>query len=176
MVEIAHVDGDELKLRPIAAPKVDERLVDIGDRPGLAGDGEPDLIVVLLAVRRRMMRHELSPLHDRNERRNITASMKAMAHAILSPDPEKLRRKGSGQSLLLGKDTSEGYALKLLSQARAVRKYAPTLVEKVRDGFPVFWGGARRPRLADRRAGPWPSPRPGRKKPKTLAIGLRSHP
>ena len=55
---------------------------------------------------------------------------------MLFPDPTKLRRKGSGQSLLLGKD-SEGYAFKLLSQARTVLLHTPELGPKVRDGFPL---------------------------------------
>lgn len=69
---------------------------------------------------------------DRNERRNITAGQKAMAHAILFPEPAKLRRKGSGSLVAKGQ-----FSEALLSQARAVGKYAPTLVEKVRDGFPL---------------------------------------
>jgi hypothetical protein len=65
---------------------------------------------------------------DRNERRNITAGMKAMARAILSPDPSK---GGRGKKA----SPNEGFSATLLSQARTVKKYAPTLVEKVRDGF-----------------------------------------
>ena len=66
--------------------------------------------------------------------------MKAMAHALLSPDPTPPELSGAmkGKALPKGKTLPgvefERYAQKLISQARAVRKYAPTLVEKVR-GF-----------------------------------------
>ena len=56
--------------------------------------------------------------------------MKAMARAILSPDPSK---GGRGKKASL----SEGFSATLLSQARTVKRYAPTLVEKVRDGLPL---------------------------------------
>jgi ParB-like nuclease domain len=68
---------------------------------------------------------------DRNERRNITAGQKAMAHAILFP-----REKGGRGKKLSGKDDSlsQGHWKNLVAQARTVIEYAPTLVENVRDG------------------------------------------
>jgi hypothetical protein len=73
---------------------------------------------------------------DRNERRNITLGQKAMAHARLTP-PEKGGRgkKLSGKPESLG--ITKGHWANLVSQARMVMDYAPTLVEKVRDGFPL---------------------------------------
>jgi hypothetical protein len=58
---------------------------------------------------------------DRNERRNITAGQKAMAHAILFSNPDKAYRgkKALPKSKALGVE-SEGYAAKLVSQARTV--------------------------------------------------------
>ena len=69
---------------------------------------------------------------DRNERRNITAGQKAMAHAMLHPDPEK---GGRGKKVLPKSKSfgvaSEGYAEKLLSQARTVLGYSPALAADV---------------------------------------------
>lgn len=60
-----------------------------------------------------------------------------MAHAILFPTPMSAKESGAmkGKRSLAAKDLPFSEAL--LSQAPAVRKYAPTLVEKVRDGFPL---------------------------------------
>jgi len=66
---------------------------------------------------------------DRNERRNITAGQKAMAHAILFPEDGGKGGRGKKTSQSLG-----GFGRELLRQARAVLIYAPTLVENVRDG------------------------------------------
>jgi hypothetical protein len=51
-----------------------------------------------------------------------------MAHAMLFPKPEK---GGRGKKA----SATEGFSATLLSQARAVIERAPTLAEKVRDGF-----------------------------------------
>jgi hypothetical protein len=61
-------------------------------------------------------------------RRNITKGQKAMAHAILFPKPEK---GGRGKKAV----ATIGFSDSLLSRARIVLEHAPTLVEKVRDGF-----------------------------------------
>jgi hypothetical protein len=74
----------------------------------------------------------------RNERRNITIGQKAMGYTMLFPDPEQ---GGRGKKLLPKSKSlgvgSEGYAAKLVSQARAVIRHTPELAEKVRDGFPL---------------------------------------
>ena len=63
--------------------------------------------------------------------------MKAMAHAIVFPEPETGGRgRKAEKPLLLGKG-SEGYAFKLLSQARTILRETPELAIKVRDGFPL---------------------------------------
>jgi hypothetical protein len=79
---------------------------------------------------------DISGIADCNERRNITAGQKAMAHAILFPDPKKTYRgkKALPKSKALGVE-SERYAAKLVSQARTVLRHTPELAEKVRDGF-----------------------------------------
>ena len=59
-----------------------------------------------------------------------------MAYAILFPPEKGGRGKKLSQnreSLDVAKKTWDN----LVSQARAVKKYAPTLAEKVRDGFPL---------------------------------------
>jgi hypothetical protein len=62
---------------------------------------------------------------DRNERRNITAGQKAMAHAMLFPEPAK---GGRGKKLSDFSDSlgvTKGHWRDLVSQARAVHKHAP---------------------------------------------------
>jgi hypothetical protein len=66
---------------------------------------------------------------DRNERRNITKSQKAMGHAMLFPEPAKLKRKGSGSVA-----ATEQFAAGLLAHARAVLAFSPKLAIEVRDG------------------------------------------
>jgi hypothetical protein len=72
-----------------------------------------------------------------NERRNITMGQKAMAHAMLFPNPEKLKRKCTGSLLVKPDNTSAGHWKNLVSQARAVLHYSPTLAAEVREGFPL---------------------------------------
>ena len=56
---------------------------------------------------------------------------------MLFPEPETGGRgRKAEKPLLLGKG-SEGYAFKLLSQARTVLLHTPELGPKVRDGFPL---------------------------------------
>lgn len=75
---------------------------------------------------------------DRNERRNITVGQKAMGYAMLFPNPERGGRgkKLSPKSKSIGAE-SEGYAQKLISQARTILRETPELAIKVRDGFPL---------------------------------------
>ena len=54
-----------------------------------------------------------------------------MAHAILFPNPEKLKRKGSGSLSVQPDNTSTGHWKNLVSQARAVLHYSPTLAPEV---------------------------------------------
>jgi hypothetical protein len=72
---------------------------------------------------------------DRNERRDITAGQRAMAYALLFP---KGKRTGRGNKVLPKSKTlgvaSEGYADKLVSQARAVLEYSRPWADEVRDG------------------------------------------
>ena len=63
----------------------------------------------------------------RNERRNITKGQKAMAYAKLFPNPEK---GGRGKKTVQPLDS---FSKQLLSQARAVYRYSPTLVDEVHD-------------------------------------------
>jgi hypothetical protein len=74
---------------------------------------------------------------DRNERRNITVGQKAMGYAMLFPEPEKLKHRGSGSISGKPENTSKGHWQNLVSQARAVRRETPELAIKVRDGFPL---------------------------------------
>ena len=69
---------------------------------------------------------------DRNERRNITAGMKAMAHAILFPEDGGKGGRGKKTSQAVG-----GFGRELLRQARAVLLHTPELGPKVRDGLPL---------------------------------------
>jgi hypothetical protein len=66
---------------------------------------------------------------DRNERRNIAKSQKAMGHAMLFPEPAKLKRKGSGSVAV-----TEQFAAGLLAHARAVLAFSPKLAIEVRGG------------------------------------------
>jgi hypothetical protein len=71
---------------------------------------------------------------DRNKRRSITMGQKAMAHAKLFPEAKQTQgRRGdfSGKPEKL----STGHWQNLVSQARAVLHYSPTLADEVRDGF-----------------------------------------
>jgi hypothetical protein len=60
---------------------------------------------------------------DRNERRNITKSQKAMAYALIFPEPGK-RGRGNVQPL-------NNFSKALLSQARAVLAYSGPLALRV---------------------------------------------
>jgi hypothetical protein len=73
----------------------------------------------------------------RRERRNINAGQKAMAFAMLFPEPAK---GGRGKKLSDFSDSlsiTKGHWRDLVSQARIVRRETPELAIKVRDGFPL---------------------------------------
>ncbi len=59
---------------------------------------------------------------------HMTKGQRAMAVAKIYPEPEKLRRKGSGTS------ATEGLTAERLSTARTVLQYAPDLADSVLSG------------------------------------------
>jgi hypothetical protein len=63
---------------------------------------------------------------SRNERRNIGAGQRAMGHAMLFPDPTRLKRKSDFQRLDFSKQS--------LSNARTVLAHSPEIARAVRDG------------------------------------------
>jgi hypothetical protein len=69
---------------------------------------------------------------DRNERRNITKGQKAMAYAKLFPVAKHGGDRKSGKSSSAAGLDQLGFSKQLLSQARAVYRYSPTLADEVR--------------------------------------------
>ena len=57
---------------------------------------------------------------------------------MLFPDPEKLKRRGSGSISGKPENTSKGHWKNLVSQARAVAAYSRELAHRVRDGGAVL--------------------------------------
>jgi ParB-like nuclease domain len=72
---------------------------------------------------------------DRNERRNITKSQKAMAHAILFPEaPTAAERGAMGGKGNKAVEKNNSFDKSQLSQARAILAHSSGLAGQVRDG------------------------------------------
>lgn len=74
-------------------------------------------------------------IHDKNSvRRDITTGQRAMAYALLFPNPAKLKRKDEGRSSNGGTSLERGR----ISEARTILKYAEAEIENVILGTTPF--------------------------------------
>jgi hypothetical protein len=65
------------------------------------------------------------------ERRNVTTGQKALAHALIYPDPVEPAQRGRGHKTI----RSDGFLQPRIYEARAVIEHAPELIENVKNGI-----------------------------------------